>query len=282
LGNNRGNGYSMNNTKYSTNDAKFWEFTFDDMATYDLPTFMNYVLNKTRKTQVHYIGHSEGTIQVFAALCDNPELGKKMKLFVGLAPVAYVYHSRSKLLSVLADLDLEAVLELLGDHEFYLPTAIAKFLPFICNLDPTLCDFDLNLLMGPSININVSRIPYYLGVEPNPTSILNIVHWAQLVEKNVFQKMDWGESKNVEKYGQPTPPPYDLSKWPMSLDYALFTGSNDYLADPADVEQLLSQISKPPVLLHNEPSYAHVDPLWAPDAHKLIYPKILDLLKQYD
>jgi len=282
LGNNRGNGYSMNNTRYSTNNAKFWEFTFDDMASADLPTNINYVLNKTGKASLHYIGHSEGTIQAFAALTENHALAKKMKIFIALAPVAYVFHTRSKILSVLADLDLEVILEVLGDHEFYLPNVIAKLLPDVCRLDPSLCDFDLNLLMGPSINLNQSRIAYYLGAEPNPTSILNIVHWAQLVEKNVFQKMDWGRTKNVEKYGQPTPPPYHLSNFPTTLDYALFTGSNDYLADPADVENLVSQLPKAPVMWHNEPSYAHVDFIWAPDAATKIYPLILSLLKKYD
>jgi len=123
---------------------------------------------------------------------------------------------------------------------------------------------------------------------------------------NNFQKLDYGAAGNLIHYGQPTPPQYDLGK--MHVPVALFTGldfsgkkkflssrdsnlqnaklafigSNDYLADPADVLRLISELPTPPVLVHNEPSYAHLDPLWAPSAKSLIYPTILKLLDKYN
>eukprot|EP01089_Gocevia_fonbrunei_P006698 TRINITY_DN1755_c0_g1_i3.p1 TRINITY_DN1755_c0_g1~~TRINITY_DN1755_c0_g1_i3.p1 ORF type:complete len:149 (+),score=25.62 TRINITY_DN1755_c0_g1_i3:405-851(+) len=135
--------------------------------------------------------------------------------------------------------------------------------------------------MGPSNNLNVSRIAYYLSEEPNPTSVMNMVHWSQGVSINKFQRFDYGHAGNMQHYGQSTPPQYDISKFPTNLPLALFTGGNDYLADPKDVAQLLAQLPKAPVLVHNEPTYAHVDFLWAPDAHIKIYPVMLNLLKQY-
>lgn len=36
-------------------------FSFDEMAKYDIPASINFVLNKTGQEQLFYIGHSQGT-----------------------------------------------------------------------------------------------------------------------------------------------------------------------------------------------------------------------------
>jgi pimeloyl-ACP methyl ester carboxylesterase len=180
LGNNRGNGVSMKNTKYNPSQAEFWQFTWDDMALTDFPTNIDFILKQTGASRLTYIGHSEGTIQAFAGLIANPSLADKLNLYIALAPVAYVYHTGSLLCKALADLDTAAILTILGDHEFYLPKAVHSLLPDICRVDPSFCAFDLDLLMGPSTNLNVSRIAYYLSEEPNPTSVMNMVHWSQV------------------------------------------------------------------------------------------------------
>jgi len=60
------------------------------MAKYDIPALIDYVRQKTGNNQVAYIGHSQGTIQMFAALSTQADLAAKMSIFVGLGPVAYV------------------------------------------------------------------------------------------------------------------------------------------------------------------------------------------------
>ena len=35
---------------------------FDEMAKYDLPAFVEYILNTTRASQLSYIGHSQGIL----------------------------------------------------------------------------------------------------------------------------------------------------------------------------------------------------------------------------
>ena len=90
LGNNRGNGVSMGHIKYTPNDPQFWNFTWSDMARYDLPAQLNHVLARSNQSRAYYIGHSEGTIQAFAALIEQPSLADMLHLYVALAPVAYV------------------------------------------------------------------------------------------------------------------------------------------------------------------------------------------------
>ena len=49
----------MKNINYQPSDAGFWDFSWDEMAAYDLPTHINYVLDYTKSEKISYIGHSE-------------------------------------------------------------------------------------------------------------------------------------------------------------------------------------------------------------------------------
>ena len=65
VGNNRGtvNSYRYVNDTLTDNDAKYWDFSFDEMGMYDLPAFVDFVLEHTQKEKLIYIGHSQGTTQ---------------------------------------------------------------------------------------------------------------------------------------------------------------------------------------------------------------------------
>ena len=39
----------------------FLDYSYDEMANYDLPASINFILNKTGQEQVYYVGHSQGT-----------------------------------------------------------------------------------------------------------------------------------------------------------------------------------------------------------------------------
>jgi lysosomal acid lipase/cholesteryl ester hydrolase len=277
LGNNRGNGYSMKHINYSIEDVEFWNFSWDEMAKYDLPAQIHYVLKYTNSTSIAaYIGHSEGTIQAFAGFLDK-QLASNVKLFIALAPVAYVGNIESLLVTTLAKLNTEYIFELLGIKEFDLPYSIQKLLPGICKINPQICEFNLNILMGPSKNLNISMLPFYLQYEPNPTSVKNMAHWAQGVRAGKFQQFDYGTEGNWKHYHQATPPIYNLNNFPKNLPVTLITGAYDYLADPRDVMILMSQLP----YIHIETSYAHLDPIWSFDAHKKIYPIILQQIEKY-
>lgn len=63
LGNNRGNKYSR---KHSTLDpdqqkAQFFDFSFGELAKYDLPAQIEKVIQVTGRPKISYVGHSQGT-----------------------------------------------------------------------------------------------------------------------------------------------------------------------------------------------------------------------------
>ena len=66
LGNVRGNTYSLRHEKYNVKSSAFWNFSFDEMAKFDLPSMLMYVLNVTKEEQLYYVGHSQGTMIIFA------------------------------------------------------------------------------------------------------------------------------------------------------------------------------------------------------------------------
>lgn len=80
----------------------FWDFSFDEMAEYDLPAAFSYINNITKK-KIHYIGHSQGTMVMFAALSvKNPIVTSLIASYSALGPVAYLEYEESRLLGTLA------------------------------------------------------------------------------------------------------------------------------------------------------------------------------------
>ena len=104
MGNSRGNDFSSNHTKLSPSSKAFWNFTFEDMALRDDPAVVEYVASATGRSMT-FIGWSQGVTQFMIAAQDPPTaatLAHRVNLFVGLAPVTYLTHSKSLLLTALS------------------------------------------------------------------------------------------------------------------------------------------------------------------------------------
>lgn len=101
LPNARGNGDSQGyvNASRNSNNLKdpFWRFSWDQIAQYDVPAIIDGVLEWTNKSQVTWIGHSQGTTTMFALLSTNESYNRKISIFIALAPVAYFRHAQSPL-----------------------------------------------------------------------------------------------------------------------------------------------------------------------------------------
>ncbi|KAF9313351.1 cholesterol esterase [Podila horticola] len=86
LGNTRANKYSLKHMFLKPHEQKFWEFSMDELALFDLPDTVDYILNRTGAPSLVYIGFSQGTAQAFASLSIKPDLNDKISLFIALAP----------------------------------------------------------------------------------------------------------------------------------------------------------------------------------------------------
>ena len=52
--------------------------SWDDMAKYDIPAMINFALNKTKQPNLYYVGHSQGTLIMFAHLAENERFASKV------------------------------------------------------------------------------------------------------------------------------------------------------------------------------------------------------------
>lgn len=100
MGNMRGNVYSRQHEKFSTYSRKFWRFSWDEMAKYDLDAMINYILDITGHESLYYVGHSQGTITMFSKLSEDKIFEKKIKKMFALAPVAQVGHIKGLMYTI--------------------------------------------------------------------------------------------------------------------------------------------------------------------------------------
>lgn len=286
LPNARGNFYSMKHKTLDPKKSPFWQFTWDDMARQDIPASIDYILEQTGVAKVSYVGHSQGTTSMFAALSRNEgQVVEKVNFFGALAPVAYVHHAESIVLQLAAGLDLGQLLHLLGIQEFLPDASILQALdPAICSLLPTGCDVILYLVCGQTHNINASRIAVYVSETPAGTSVLNMEHWAQGIRSESYQMYDYGcglfGCPNEKHYGQKTPPGWPLGN--ITTPTALYWGGNDILGNAKDVQQLIDDLPRSTVVSVTEwKEAAHLDFTWGVDAHTFVYEPLLKQLQQF-
>lgn len=68
LGNARGNTFSRNHTTVDPDDAAFWKFSWHEIAIYDLPAIIDFILERTQQQQLIYTGYSQGGTIMFVLL----------------------------------------------------------------------------------------------------------------------------------------------------------------------------------------------------------------------
>ena len=284
LGNSRGNRYSRRNRCLSPDCFKFWKWSFDDMAKYDLPATIDYILGVTEQKNLVYIGHSQGTLIAFAALSKNHTFAKKIKLFIALAPIVTIGNIQVPLYRALADvITAISVVAPVIDSPFLLGDIWRK--EFIdkgfCNglTEEKLCYHVVSYLAGNDpTNINYSRIPVFLSGFPSGTSLRDMVHFAQLLVSGKCQMFDYGIIENFYYYGQAEPPRYHVEN--IRVPIAIFSGSHDTLSNPTDVKLLIPKIKN---LVYNKQlhNYNHIDFVLALNAYMLLYPDVVKLVKKY-
>ncbi|XP_058910558.1 lysosomal acid lipase/cholesteryl ester hydrolase [Kogia breviceps] len=282
MGNSRGNTWSQKHKTLSVSQDEFWAFSYDEMAHYDLPASINFILNKTGQEQVYYVGHSQGTTIGFIAFSRIPELAKKIKMFFALAPVASAKFATSPLVKLGRFPDV-LIKDLFGVKEFLPQSMFVKWLStHVCThvILKELCGNVFFVLCGfNERNLNMSRVAVYATHSPAGTSVQNMIHWSQLIKLQKFQAFDWGSSaKNYFHYNQSYPPSYNVRD--MLVRTAVWSGGQDWLADVSDVNVLLTQISN--MVYHKHiPEWEHLDFIWGLDAPWRLYNEMINLMRKY-
>jgi len=284
LPNARGNGFSQEYVNNSRNAnipiSPYWRFSWDQIAEFDIPAVIDSVLKWTKKSNVIYIGHSQGTTTMFAALSSKPEVNKKVALFVALSPVTYFTHTQNPL--YMAARNFEPVLDKFYGAEFSPHTMLQTFQQYVLCTLPTaaLCANILFYMFGYSTHLDESRLPVYVCHSPADFAWGQFVQFVQHAKVDKFQKYDF-KFRNQQKYGQSSPPEYDVTQ--ISAPVALFHSDGDIVTNNVDTQKLKSQLSNCVFEQHLNASldFYHMDYVWGKDVNEIVYPDLFNLIKNY-
>ena len=89
-GNTRGNTFSSFSIQKNIEEDEFWDFSLDEIAKYDLPATLQYVLDKNGAEQLSYVAHSQETGSAHALFSTEHPTTKRIAIAVMLSPVARV------------------------------------------------------------------------------------------------------------------------------------------------------------------------------------------------
>jgi gastric triacylglycerol lipase len=266
FGNSRGNKYSLTNNIYNTSNVLFWNFTWQGMSADDLPAAMTYI-NQQTSQQINYIGHSQGTAIMFAALSRrNPVILQTLKTFCALGPIVYVNHQTSEFLSLLAGSIIPNLIVEFGVNDFLAPDwETSDFGEALCTLFDFICSDLLGVIADANPQYdNVARFPVIMGHFPAGTSTLDMLHFRQMVltpqNESIFQQYNYGTALDELYYGQPTPPLYDPAN--INFPVNMFVGAEDRLADPTDATDAKNAMTGTTVAFNLYPNMGHASFIW--------------------
>ncbi|KAF9285664.1 cholesterol esterase [Mortierella alpina] len=277
LGNARGNKYSLKHMFLKPHENKFWEFSMDELALFDMPDTIDYILGRTGAPSLVYIGFSQGTAQAFASLSINPNLNDKISLFIALAPATTPPGLENGLVNSVVKAAPNVIYLLLGRKT---PLTAALFWQNL--LHPTtyatVIDLAVKFLFGwnsRSMSLVQKAVSYQHLY--SFTSVRILVHWFQIIRTQVFQMYDDVQPRVPYLSSTRSHCPHPFPTNQISTPIAIFYGGNDTLVD---IQALIADLPEV-VGVWEVPNYEHLDFLWAEGLDKHVYPQILQLLETH-
>ncbi|KAG0078855.1 cholesterol esterase [Podila epicladia] len=277
LGNTRANKYSLKHMFLKPHEQKFWEFSMDELALFDLPDTVDYILNRTGAPSLVYIGFSQGTAQAFASLSIKPALNDKISLFIALAPATTPPGLQNGLITSIIKATPNVIYLLLGRKT---PLAAALFWQNL--LHPTtyatFIDMAVKFLFGwksQSMSLVQKAVSYQHLY--SFTSVRILVHWFQIIRTQVFQMYDDVQPRVPYLSSTRSHCPHPFPTNQISTPIAIFYGGKDTLVN---IKSLVSDLPEL-VGVWEVPNYEHLDFLWAEGLDKYVYPSILELLESH-
>lgn len=288
MGNARGNRYSREHIFWNPRFATYWQFSWHQVGTTDLPNTIDYILRMTRQEKLHYIGHSQGTTAFWVMGSERPAYNDRILSMQALAPAAYMHHTRSPYVIGLSRwlTTTTIALQMMGQY-YFSPTDemnIQGGYEQCSDGAPNhqMCANELFLLAGYSSNeLNFTMLPVINAHSPAGASTMQMIHFGQIVRSRIFRQYDHGPFLNPIHYGSLFPPRYDLSR--VTAPVAFYHSTNDWLAGPEDVELLYNDLPNV-VLKYLVPlaEFNHLDFVWAINMRTLLYARMIDHMREME
>jgi lysosomal acid lipase/cholesteryl ester hydrolase len=206
---------------------------------------------------------------MFAALSDRvPKVQQIVRRFFALGPIVYLYRMTSPLGKLAIDSQFLEISQLVGINQ-WLPYSnfIYTLAYYGCQVFSGICQYLISEIAdqdGGQYD-NTKLLYQILSYEPAGSSVKQLIHYQQNYKggnpaQPSFAKFNFGEIKNLEKYGQMSPPQYDVSQ--IDKELFLYQGYQDLFSAVADVDLLLSKLSTS-ATIRRYSEMGHVTYMWS-------------------
>ena len=303
LGNVRGNFYGEEHLSLdSDKHSEFWDFSFQEMAEYDLPAMVNYVKERSGQDKIYYVGHSQGSLIALLRLSEYKTFIDEMELTFLLSPV----HSLQDMLS-----PVRYLLEFMYRYGHYFrhfrfghrpPNSLAVWTNRYPLPTAYIIDWIWDAFSGNSdkeVNRNLTNSIAYYSHGMAGTSIRNVRHFAQIYKRQTLAKFDYGnEKENMLHYKSEHAPTYKLENivTPKQTDdpksnetsetkekkLVMFWGDRDWLVTQSDQNALKEKVGAG--LLYSKvcDNFSHLDFIWGTRASECSYEQIKEMILQHE
>ncbi|XP_050454054.1 lipase 3-like isoform X3 [Cataglyphis hispanica] len=279
LGNFRGNTYSRTHISLSSSNSTFWDFSLNELGIYDLPAMITFITNKRSQPLHMYIGHSMGSTCFFVMATERPEIVSMVKMMISFGPTVFMKYTTSPLRYISFLKDYKIIMRFFF-HEFLTSDFVKSFLKYFCDqsFGRRICSNVMFMMWGYSEQFNHTLLPVIFSHFPAGGSFDTLVQYVQGFQSNKFRQYDYGSARNLLIYNSVEPADYNLAN--IMIPIALFYGPGDTLDNIMGVKKLYRMLPNV-VDVYEVPwrNFNHVDFIWAKDARKLVYERVLRIMR---
>lgn len=285
LGNARGNMYSRKHISLDPNtDKEFWDYSWDEMGQYDVPSSIDYVLNVTRQEKLAaYFGYSLGCSVFFMSATQYPRINDQVEVMIGLGPTVSVAHLNNffRFLAPFVK-PYQFLQQWLGIGEVHRNDGflhqMTRLIGETSHFGAVIGRHVLFQIFGYSEIYNENDVFRLAGHYPAGGSANSMAHLLQNYNSGEsFLHFDHGPDGNMERYGTVHPPEYNLTR--VTAPVYLVHADNDPFATVEDVSWLMARLGNLKGTLRvNSSSFSHGDFIWSPQLAELVHLPVIDLL----
>ncbi|XP_075159953.1 lipase 3-like isoform X3 [Haematobia irritans] len=288
LGNTRGNTYGMNHTTIKRSSTKFWAYALDEISTIDVPAKIDYILEKTKFSSLHYIAYSQGTTNLMMALSKDPSYNQKLRSTHLIGPAVFVCHVAGFFPAIGAPFvgtsnPISRILGTLPTYEVFSFLRVLFRTQCMRPVIQELCVQVINIIFGSDATyLNRTSLPELLRTHPAVASIRQANHFAQMALTCKFRAYDFGLTGNIRKYGKPLPPSYNLANVHPETPIEMYFSDSDTMSTIPDLALLYKIIGRRARWHEFKYKYSHLDLSVGLYIKKCLYDCILDKMQEYE
>ncbi|CAF4863815.1 unnamed protein product [Pieris macdunnoughi] len=277
LGNARGVGNSRRHKSLNPDNnrqkSKFFDFSWEEIALYDLPAMIEFALKTAGQDKLHYVGHSQGGTVFLVLNSMKPEYNKKFISAHLLAGVGYQKNFPNSLLKTAARFTttIHNLAKTSGIYEIMGPdwnskNAIAKSgcANGACSRSSEVEDIIEEIVNGADLVAG--------------SSVKQFAHFGQNINDRVFRRFYYTPSINLLKYGSLSPPEYNLKK--VNVDITMHYALGDDILDERDVLSMVADLPRAKARKVAKDTFSHVDFVASSLVKQLVTDYIIDDLKR--